>query len=89
MEVSLSVGPAAIGAAGETLIVWLLGASLVKHNMGNSHHFSHISLSPDPGFWRGGKRSQRLKNLNTGKIAQLKPLLKTAIQSQAFETEIL
>jgi len=45
----------------------------------------------DQGFWRGGKRSQRLKNLNTGKIAQLKPLLKTSIQSpgQAFETEIL
>ena len=88
MEVSLA-GPAVIMAADEISTVWLLGASLVKHHMGNSHHFSHISLSPDPGFWRGGKRSQRLNNLNTGKIGQLKPLLKTAIQSQAFETEIL
>ena len=56
-----------------------------------SNLLSLISLSLDQGFWRGGKRSQRLKNLNTGKIAQLKPLLKTSIQSpgQAFETEIL
>ena len=86
MEVSLSVGPAAIGAAGETLIVWLLGAFLVK--LLKETNFLKF-ISPDPGFWRGGKRSQRLNNLNTGKIGQLKPLLKTAIQSQAFETEIL
>ena len=46
-------------------------------------------LSLDPGLWRGAKRSQRLSNLNTGKIAQLKPLLKTAMQTQAYETEIL
>ena len=51
--------------------------------------FLTIFLSLDQGIWRGGKRSQRLKNLNTGKIAQLKPLLKTSTQSQAYETEIL
>ena len=44
MEVS-QVGPAVIMAADETLTVWLLGASLVKHHMANYHHFSHISLS--------------------------------------------